>query len=78
MSDDNRKQLRELTAIKDDAEQRLYRRLEFGILASRTMYAVIVGLVVAAVWLTGLQLQVGFNTRAIEKLWKETFHTLLP
>lgn len=72
------RKLHNLAEVKDEAEQRLYRRIDFSLKVSRMVYAIAFAVVVAAVWLTSLQLQVRYNTRAVEKLWRQTFNYDLP
>jgi hypothetical protein len=77
-NDERRKQWTDLADLKDEAEERLYRRLDFGVRMARTLYAMVAVIAVAAIWLALIHAQVQFNTRSIEKLWQATFNNPLP
>lgn len=70
--------MQELAEVKHEAEQRLYRRIDFSLRVARVVYALVAAVIFAAIWLTSLQLQVVFNTHAIQKIWSKVFEYPLP
>lgn len=78
MTNEREQQFESLSQIRADAEERLYRRVDFGLKAIKMVYGLMAVIVAAGIWIYALQYQVAYNARAIKQLWQTVYHTPLP
>lgn len=74
----NDDELQSLAKIKDEAEDRLFKRVDFSIRMARVVYLVLVAVIIAALWLGALQWQQNINTRAVRLIWEKVYGYPLP